>query len=148
MTENKRFNLWDIEGTAFIEDHKEGSYHIGKTEDVDIDSLRDITKRLNIYAEENEQLKRQIGNLEHTKDFCADVCVDCERLEKENEELKFKNKQFKKQLKIYEKFLEYNDLDFDWTEFCTADECINEYKDCIDDEIDCKDCVYLEDIND
>ena len=57
MTENKRFNLWDIEGTAFIEDHKEGSYHIGKTEDVDIDSLRNITKRLNIYAEENEQLK-------------------------------------------------------------------------------------------
>ena len=37
---------------------------------------------------ENEQLKRQIGNLEHTKDFCADVCADCERLEKENEQLK------------------------------------------------------------
>lgn len=63
-------------------------------------------------------------------------------------ELHDENKQFKKQLKIYEKFLEYSDLDFDWTEFCTADECINEYKDCIDDEIDCKNCIYLEDIND
>ena len=62
MTE-KRFNLWDIEGTAFIEDHKEGSYHIGKTEDVDIDSLRNITKRLNIYTEENEQLKEEIKDL-------------------------------------------------------------------------------------
>lgn len=54
----KRFNLWDIQGTAFIEDHKEGSYHIGKIEDVDINSLRNITKRLNIYTEENEQLKQ------------------------------------------------------------------------------------------
>ena len=62
MTE-KRFNLWDIEGTAFIEDHKEGSYHIGKTEDVDINSLRDITKRLNIYADENKQLKSDNNRL-------------------------------------------------------------------------------------
>ena len=37
---------------------------------------------------ENRQLKQEIGNLEHTKDFCADVCADCERLEKENEQLK------------------------------------------------------------
>ena len=59
MKPEKRFNLWDIEGTAFIEDHKEGSYHIGKTEDVDINSLRNITKRLNIYAEENEMLKSE-----------------------------------------------------------------------------------------
>ena len=80
-----------------------------------------------------------------------DIEEECELLNKydiENRELKLDNKQFKKQLKIYEKFLEYSDLDFDWTEFCTADECINEYKNCIDDEIDCKDCVYLEDIND
>lgn len=71
-----------------------------------------------------------------------DIQEECELLNKYDIE----NKQFKKQLKIYEKFLEYCDLDFDWTEFCTADECVNEYKDCIDDEIDCKDCVYLEDI--
>ena len=36
---------------------------------------------------ENEQLKRQIGNFEHTKDFVADVCADCKRLEKEKEQL-------------------------------------------------------------
>ena len=40
---------------------------------------------LNALNDENEQLKRQIGNLEHTRDFCAE---DCERLEKENEQLK------------------------------------------------------------
>ena len=45
-------------------------------------------KRIIELEKENEQLKRQIGNLEHTKDFCADVCADCERLEKENEQLK------------------------------------------------------------
>ena len=37
---------------------------------------------------ENEKLKRQIGNLEHTRDFCADVLADYERIEKENRELK------------------------------------------------------------
>ena len=40
---------------------------------------------LNKLHEENQQLKRQIGNLEHTRDFCAECC---ERLEKENEQLK------------------------------------------------------------
>lgn len=41
--------------------------------------------KLNELYEENHQLKRQIGNLEHTRDFCAECC---ERLEKENEQLK------------------------------------------------------------
>ena len=80
MTE-KRFNLWDIEGTAFIEDHKEGSYHIGKTEDVDIDSLRNITKRLNIYTEENEQLKSEIkGMRELLKSYRKTIKHDAELL--------------------------------------------------------------------
>lgn len=43
-------------------------------------------KRIIELENENEQLKQQIGNLEHTRDFCAECC---ERLEKENEELKF-----------------------------------------------------------
>lgn len=43
-------------------------------------------KRVIELKKENEQLKQQIGNLEHTRDFCAECC---ERLEKENEELKF-----------------------------------------------------------
>ena len=41
--------------------------------------------KLNELYEENHQLKRQIGNLEHTRDFCAECC---ERLENENEQLK------------------------------------------------------------
>lgn len=45
-----------------------------------------LEELLNDLSEENEQLKQQIGNLEHTRDFCAECC---ERLEKENEELKF-----------------------------------------------------------
>ena len=53
--------------------------------------LGEVVAMLNegvILAEENEQLKRRIGNLEHTKDFCDEVCADCERLENENEQLK------------------------------------------------------------
>lgn len=37
---------------------------------------------------ENEQLKEQISNLEHTRDYCVECC---ERLEKEIEQLKQKN---------------------------------------------------------
>lgn len=37
---------------------------------------------------ENERLKEQISNLEHTRDFCAECC---EQLEKEIEQLKKKN---------------------------------------------------------
>ena len=48
----------------------------------------EIVDLLNSLNDENEELKRQIGNLEHTRDFVGDVCADCERLEKENEELK------------------------------------------------------------
>ena len=47
-----------------------------------------LVNELNKLANENEQLKKQIGNLDDTKDFCADVCADCKRLEKENEQLK------------------------------------------------------------
>jgi chromosome segregation ATPase len=49
---------------------------------------RELLKQISELQKENEQLKRQIGNLEHTKDFCAEVCADCERLENENEQLR------------------------------------------------------------
>lgn len=49
-------------------------------------NANDVVDLLNELHDENEQLKQQIGNLEHTRDFCAECC---ERLEKENEELKF-----------------------------------------------------------
>lgn len=59
MTENKRFNVFDVDGTIFLEDHKEGSYHIGEIGNVDVNCLNDIADRLNELAEENEQLKQQ-----------------------------------------------------------------------------------------
>ena len=59
MTENKRFNVFDVDGTIFLEDHKEGSYHIGEIGNVDVNCLNDIADRLNKLAEENEQLKKR-----------------------------------------------------------------------------------------
>lgn len=59
MTENKRFNVFDVDGTIFLEDHKEGSYHIGEIGNVDVNCLNDIADRLNELAEENEQLKQR-----------------------------------------------------------------------------------------
>lgn len=63
MTENKRFNVFDVDGTIFLEDHKEGSYHIGEIGNVDVNCLNDIADRLNELAEENEQLKSTIAQL-------------------------------------------------------------------------------------
>ena len=94
----KRFNVFDVDGTIFLEDHKEGSYHIGEIGNVDVDCLNDITDRLNELHEEknyferkkceywnkfnlahldninlrkeNEQLKEQIADLENSFDIC------------------------------------------------------------------------------
>ena len=60
MTENKRFNVFDVDGTIFLEDHKEGSYHIGEIRNVDVNCLNDIASRLNELAEENRKLKEGI----------------------------------------------------------------------------------------
>ena len=64
MTKNKltgeRFNVWDIDGTTFLEDHKKGSYHIGETENVDVDCLNEIADRLNKLTTENEKIKQTI----------------------------------------------------------------------------------------
>lgn len=62
---------------------------------------KEIVNRLNGLYEENEQLKQQIGNLEHTRDFCAECC---ERLEKESEELKF---EIRKVQRAYEQLWEH-----------------------------------------
>lgn len=59
MTENKRFNVFDVDGTIFLEDHKEGSYHIGEIGNVDVNCLNDIADRLNELSDENEQLKKE-----------------------------------------------------------------------------------------
>ena len=60
-----------------------------------------LEELLNDLSEENERLKQQIGNLEHTRDFCAECC---ERLEKENEELKF---EIRKVQRAYEQLWEH-----------------------------------------
>lgn len=71
MTENKRFNVFDVDGTIFLEDHKEGSYHIGEIGNVDVNCLNDIADRLNELAEENEQLKSELEAIreERSKEF-------------------------------------------------------------------------------
>ena len=69
MTENKRFNVFDVDGTIFLEDHKEGSYHIGEIGNVDVNCLNDIADRLNELAEENEQLKQYNTELINKIDF-------------------------------------------------------------------------------
>lgn len=113
MKPEKRFNLWDIEGTTFIEDHKEGSYHIGKTEDVDINSLRNITKRLNIYADENEQLKQ-------SNTYLQGQLEDYSNVEINNVELRDENEQLKKELSEYKDFVLSDDKILCYTcLFCT-----------------------------
>jgi hypothetical protein len=56
----KRFNVFDVDGTIFLEDHKEGSYHIGEIGNVDVNCLNDIADRLNELAEENIKQQTQI----------------------------------------------------------------------------------------
>ena len=69
MTENKRFNVFDVDGTIFLEDHKEGSYHIGEIGNVDVNCLNDIADRLNELAEDNMQLKQQLKSIEDSFKF-------------------------------------------------------------------------------
>lgn len=61
--------------------------------------LVQFKEALNELNDENEQLKRQISNLEHTKDFCEEYC---ERLEKlyldELNTLNDENEQLKKEV--------------------------------------------------
>ena len=56
----KRFNVFDVDGTIFLEDHKEGSYHIGQIGNVDVNCLNDIADRLNELNNENKQLKNKL----------------------------------------------------------------------------------------
>ena len=57
MTE-KRFNVFDVDGTIFLEDHEKGSYHIGEIGNVDVNCLNDIADRLNELNDENKELKQ------------------------------------------------------------------------------------------
>jgi uncharacterized protein YjaG (DUF416 family) len=63
-----------------------------------------------------------------------ELATKCSKLEKENEQLKT-------QIKIFEKFLDENNLDIDWEIFCTVDECKKD-----SDDYGCKECKYLGDV--
>ena len=84
MTE-KRFVYYEHKGADYILDTPNKSLDFIEMLG-DCLEAEEIVDLLNCLNDENEQLKQQIGNLEHTRDFCAECC---ERLEKENEELKF-----------------------------------------------------------
>ena len=54
-------------------------------------------------------------------------------------QLKEENEQLKTQIRIFEEFLKYNNLDIYWGYFCAVDECpVTD-----EDEISCKECKYL-----
>lgn len=74
MTE-KRFNVFDVDGTIFLEDHKEGSYHIGEIGNVNVNCLNNIANRLNVLYEEKEQLTKENNELKQLVDlFAQDIC--------------------------------------------------------------------------
>lgn len=66
----------------------------------------------------------------YNKDGFQDVCDLLNELHEENERLK-------NQRRVYDKFLDLNDLEIEWQFLCDADEC-NEKED-----MDCRDCKYL-----
>ena len=99
MTE-KRFVYYEHKGADYILDNPNESLDFIEMLG-DCLEAEEIVDLLNCLNDENEQLKQQIGNLEHTRDFCAECC---ERLEKENEELKF---EIRKVQKAYEQLWEH-----------------------------------------
>ena len=84
------------DGVVIIDYLKKDLIHIDGKE-----GLLELAEYVDKLQDENEQLKQQIGNLEHTRDFCAECC---ERLEKENEELKF---EIRKVQRAYEQLWEH-----------------------------------------
>lgn len=54
---DERFNVFDVDGTIFLEDHKKGSYHIGEIGNVDVNCLNDIADRLNELTDEIKKLR-------------------------------------------------------------------------------------------
>ena len=123
MTE-KRFNVFDVDGTVFLEDHKEGSYHIGEKENVDIPCLNDIADRLNTYADENEQLKKDnkeyIRGLDLSKATSQSWASDVRELREQNCQLEKENEQLKKQIERIDFILD----DLNGAEYISRDDGI------------------------
>ena len=84
------------DGVVIIDHLKKDLIHIDGKE-----GLLELAEYVDKLQDKNEQLKQQIGNLEHTRDFCAECC---ERLEKENEKLKF---EIRKVQRVYEQLWEH-----------------------------------------
>ena len=110
MTE-KRFNVFDVDGTIFFEDHKEGSYHIGEIGNVDVNCLNDIADRLNELAEENKDKKAMIEflsteNTQIMNELKTRTQIQ-HQLEEENEQLKQENYELHKRLGDFEQFEEH-----------------------------------------
>ena len=99
MTE-KRFVYYEHKGADYILENPNTDLDFIEMLGDCLDE-KEIVNRLNGLYEENKQLKQQIGNLEHTRDFCAECC---ERLEKENEELK---SEIRKVQRAYEQLWEH-----------------------------------------
>ena len=81
MTE-KQFNVFDVDGTIFLEDHKKGSYHIGEIGNVDVNCLNDIADRLNELnrlAEGNEETLLKVMSYLHNNyyDIWEEVNKEC-----------------------------------------------------------------------
>lgn len=88
----KRFNVFDVDGIIFLEDHQEGSYHIGEIGNVDVNCLKEIAYRLNELAEENQDLKKENKKLKEKYDaqrlLFGQLNSDYNNLREENKELK------------------------------------------------------------
>lgn len=116
MTE-KRFNVFDVDGTVFLEDHKEGSYHIGEKENVDIPCLNDIADRLNTYADENEKLKEDnmllIDDSEKYRKLSIQFDNRNKELISENEQLKSEKEHYKKQVDELDGLLNKYEITFE-----------------------------------
>ena len=90
MTE-KRFNVFDVDGTIFLEDHKEGSYHIGEIENVDVNCLNDIAYKLNELHEEKEQLAEENKELKEQLKNCTKKAKEEIRKEREENAIRLAN---------------------------------------------------------
>ena len=101
--------------------------------------------------QENKQLKSELLDIEEGRDYYKSKASSLEegyiQLQDREIRLKKENEQLKAQIKIYEIFLDGNDLDIEWDLFCIADKC--EYSDeDFEEGFDCKDCEYMRWIDD
>ena len=93
-----------------------------------------VCNRLNALCKEKEELLDERNYFERKK---CEYFNDWNNAHLDNIQLRQENKQLKEQIKIYEKFLDGNDLDIEWDLFCTADVCHEE------EDTECKDCKYM-----